>query len=125
MDARDWFLITVGVISVIGLILIPPPDTDDEKESKVKKFCIFLIVLALVCVLRLYIFCAEPTVRNPSTGFGDTEVDHMLDEIKADGEDIYTEEEILHIVYKYLRPYTREGKYEHRTVFKPGDDGGG
>ena len=119
MDANEWFLLAIGVIALAGLVIVPYSKTED----KARYLAVFLLVLGMACVIRLYIFIADQPVKNPSTGFGDTEVDRMLDYIKSDGEDIYTEEEVLHIVYKYLKKYTREGKYENRTVYIP--SGGG
>lgn len=123
MDASEWFLLAIGLTALAGLVIVPARETFEDKRYGLKKLAIFLLVLGLACIIRLYIFIADEPVKNPSTGFGDTEVDRMLDFIKADGEDIYTEDEVLHIVYKYLYKYTREGKYENRTVYIPGGGG--
>lgn len=119
MDASQWFLLAIGLTALAGLVIVPAREAFEDKRYGLKKLAIFLLVLGLACIIRLYIFIAEEPVKNPSTGFGDTEVDRMLDYIKSDGEDIYTEDEVLHIVYKYLKKYTREGKYENRTVYIP------
>ena len=123
MDASGWFFLAIGLTAFAGLIIMLFPETLEDKRFELKNLAIFLLVLGLACIIRLYIFIAEEPVKNPSTGFGDTEVDRMLDYIKSDGEDIYTEDEVLHIVYKYLKKYTREGKYENRTVYIPGGGG--
>ncbi|MBP5326080.1 MAG: hypothetical protein J6Y86_11375 [Pseudobutyrivibrio sp.] len=119
MDASQWFLLAIGLTALAGLVIVPAREAFEDKRYGLKKLAIFLLVLGLACIIRLYIFIADQPVKNPSTGFGDTEVDRMLDYIKSDGIDIYTEDEILGIVYKYLKKYTREGKYENRTVYIP------
>lgn len=119
MDAWHWLLLLVICAGLIGFVVLPAPDEvfdDGSKAKKLKYFIIILVFEIIISGIGLYSKTLDPRVKEPSKGFGDTPVDWLLDEIKADDKATYTKVEVLNLVYKYLREYTREGKYEERTV---------
>ena len=127
MDAGHWLLLVVIFIGLIAFIVLPMPDeeiTDDNRnEMHLKRLILVLSGLAISASIGLYSKTLEARVKEPSKGFGDTPVDWLLDEIKADDKATYTKVEVLNLVYKYLREYTREGKYEERTIMGRNEDG--
>lgn len=126
MDSGCWLLLLVICAGLIGFVVLPAPDEVFDDGSKAKKLKYFIIILVFEIILSglgLYSKTLEPRVKEPSKGFGDTPVDWLLDEIKADDKATYTKVEVLNLVYKYLREYTREGKYEERTIMGRNEDG--
>lgn len=120
MDAGHWLLLLVIFLGLIGFTVLPAPgdifEESGKKDQHLKRWILVLVFLSIIAGIGLYSKTLEPRVKEPSKGFGDTPVDWLLDEIKADDKATYTKVEVLNLVYKYLREYTREGKYEERTV---------
>lgn len=120
MDAGHWLLLLVIFLGLIGFVVLPAPgdifEEGSKKEQHLKRWILALVFLSMIAGIGLYSKTLDPRVKEPSKSFGDTPVDWLLDEIKADDKATYTKVEVLNLVYKYLREYTREGKYEERTV---------
>ena len=77
------------------------------------KMIIIDVFICMILLFHLHIKVeGDGQEKMPSTGFSDTEVDRMLDEIRNDDVNLYSDRDFQILVYKYLLKYTREGKYE-------------
>ena len=111
MSELQTFILLMIFICFIGICILM---TEEEDRWTLKGKMI--IVDVFICMILLFVLHMEvqgdKQEEMPSTGFGDTEVDRMLDEVRSDRRMLYNDEEVQVLVYKYLLKYTREGKYE-------------
>ena len=109
IDIFWTILISALAFGFAGILVI----AKDEKQTT-KSFV--LIVLSLVAVIvawaMLIRYHGDISIMLRMKGYEDTEVDKLLDDIKADQKESYTDEEITDKIYYYLIEYTRLGNYE-------------
>ena len=111
MNELQSFILLMSFLGFIGICILV---TEEEGKWTLKgKMIIVAVFCSMILLFVLHIEVqGDKQEEMPSTGFGDTEVDRMLDEVRSDRRMLYNDEEVQVLVYKYLLKYTREGKYE-------------
>ena len=84
-----------------------------EKQS-VRSFILITISLIAITLAwsMLIRYKVDTDIMLKMKGYKDTEVDKLIENIKTDTQESYTDDEITEKIYYYLIEYTRFGNYE-------------
>ena len=84
-----------------------------EKQS-IRSFILITISLIAITLAwsMLIRYKGDTDIMLKMKGYKDTEVDKLIENIKTDTQESYTDDEITEKIYYYLIEYTRLGNYE-------------
>lgn len=102
-----FLLILVCIIGFATMCL-------SDKEKTVRTILVLAVFATMVNIIAI-LFKIHPDKANMARV--DTEVDKLIFEIRNDSCETYSDEDVQVIIFKYLLPYCKQGKYDNLDAY--------